>query len=73
MVLFFYPNSFSYLYVEPTKPLIHMENNIKFWALHFHVFNMLKKGTLSLETLEGEQLEAGIYFSDWIKNETAQR
>jgi hypothetical protein len=50
-----------------------MENNIKFWALHFHIFNMLKKGTVSLETLSGEQLEAGIYFRDWISRETTKR
>ena len=50
-----------------------MEKNLKFWALHFHVFNMIKKGTVSLKALHGEELEAGIYFSDWIKNETTKR
>jgi hypothetical protein len=50
-----------------------MEKHLKFWALHFHIFNMLKKGTVSLQTLQGEELEAGVYFSDWISSETSKR
>ena len=47
-----------------------MEKHIKFWAVHFNILNMLEKGTVSLETLHGEELEAGIYFSDWLSKET---
>jgi hypothetical protein len=50
-----------------------MEKNLKFWALHFHIFNMIKKGTVSLQALQGEELEAGVYFSDWISSETSKR
>ena len=47
-----------------------MEKKIKFWAVYSNILNILEKDITSLETLRGEELEAGIYFRDWLSRET---
>jgi hypothetical protein len=47
-----------------------MEKKIKFWAVYSNILNILEKDITFLETLRGEELEAGIYFSDWLSRET---
>ena len=43
------------------------DKSLKFWSLHFNLFEMLKKGSISLDSLDGEKLEAAIYFNNWIE------
>ncbi len=49
-----------------------MEKSIKFWAMYFNILDMLEKDITSLEALQGEELEAGIYFRNWLTRKTLQ-
>jgi hypothetical protein len=48
------------------------EKVTKFWALHYHIFELMQKGLTMAKAstlFAGEQLEAATYFDNYLKTE----